>query len=166
MGGKGRAKVLSESLGMTAITKKAFHFMLKKCGNCQLRVHCWSQLFPDMGALINAYREVFFCDGHYKGNAKATVDGKQVVALIKNCEPCPFLEHCISNILGSDEFMGIMDATSDDFSEHVQAIKRCSSCKDNDRCWSGILKGLGFGWGTSKKVIEIMVKCKYRKRDD
>ena len=165
MGGTGRAKVLSESLGMTKHIKKFIHFLLEKCGNCPLRIVCWSQPFPDKGALINEYREVFLCDGHYKGSAKATMDGSQVVKFIKNCEPCKYLEHCMCHILDSDEFMGMVEATSDDVKDHTRAIKRCASCRNNERCWSGILKRLGFGWGKSGTIVRIMATCKFRKKD-
>jgi hypothetical protein len=168
MGGEARAEVLSEQLGMNKTTKKFIKFLLGKCGNCAFRIVCWSQLFEDKGELINAYQKVFLCDGHYKGQSKESFDGKQVVKFITHCaihdaegKPCKYLEHCMCKILDSDEFMGMVEATDDDVMKHVEAIKRCANCPDNERCWSEILHGLGFGWASSPKVAWIMAKCKF-----
>jgi len=163
MGGVERAKMVSESLGLSSFTKKFIRFLLEKCGNCPFRIVCWSQLFEDKGALIDEYRQVFRCDGNYRGKAKQSFDGRQVVKFIKTCEPCKYLVHCMTHILDSDEFMGMVEATSDDVRLHVAVIKQCAQCPDNERCWSEILKRLGFGWASSPKVVGIMMKCKFKK---
>lgn len=165
MGGEGRAEALSESLGMSKQVKKWLKFLFRKCGNCPFRIICWSELFPDKGVLIEAYRKVFFCEG-YKGEAKESFDGKQVVAFIKNCAPCKYLENCMVYILDSDEFIGMVEATSDDVRDHVKVLKRCAECPDNSRCWSGVLKEIGFGWHTSPRIVKIMMTCKFRKKGD
>ena len=164
MGSKSRAETESERLGMSKGVKRFLKFLLEKCGNCPFRIVCWSQLFPDKGKLINAYRKVFLCDGHYKGSSKASFDGKQVVRFIKNCEPCKYLEHCSRYILDSDEFLGMVEATSCELPDHVATIRKCAKCPDNERCWSGILKDLGFGWQSSPRIVKIMMACKFKKK--
>ena len=166
MGTKQRAETESEKLGMSKTTKSFIKFLLGKCGNCPFRIVCWSQLFDDIGEVINAYKKVFECDGTYTGNAKASFDGKQVVRFIKNCAPCQYIMPCMCKILDSDEFTGMVEATSDDVRLHAVAIKRCANCKDNERCWSGILKDLGFGWHSSPKIAKIMIQCKFKKKGD
>ena len=166
MGGEARANQLSEELGMSGPVKKFLKFLLKKCGNCPFRIECWSGLFPDKGKLIMAYRKVFLCDGKYKGNFKATFDGKQVVKFIKNCAPCVYLEACSRKILDSDQFLGMTDATSIEIDDHLDTIRRCANCNDNEECWSEILNGLGFGWTSSPKIVKIMIGCKFKKKGD
>ncbi len=112
-----------------------------------------------------AYQKVFRCDGHYKGKHKATFDGKQVVKMIKHCEPCQYLQHCMCKILDSDEFMGMIEATDVDVLKHVEAIKRCAHCPDNERCWSEILHSLKFRWH-SPRIIGIKLRCKYHKESE
>lgn len=166
MGSKDRAESESERLGMSSPVKKFLKFLLARCGNCVFRITCWHQLFPDKGKLIMAYREVFFCDGHYTGSSKAGFDGKQVVNIIKNCSPCVYMEPCGRKILDADEFLGMVEATSPEMPDHVAVIKKCADCPDNEACWSDILKGLGFGWTTSTKMIKIMTLCKFEKEGD
>jgi len=162
MGGEGRAEMEAERLGTSSFTKKFIKFLLGKCGNCAFRIVCWSKLFPDKGELIMAYQRVYRCEGVYKGNAEASFDGKQVVKFINTCANCTkYREHCMCKILDSDEFIGMVEATSDDVHLHVQALIRCSKCPDNERCWSEILKGLGFGWQNSPQIIGIIAKCKF-----
>jgi len=162
MGSKQRAAELSQKLAVSLPFRKILRYILDKCGNCPFRVGCWSKLFSDIGHVIEGYRGVFNCDGHCVFDGRETPDGRQAVMLLNICANCEYLRTCISSILNSREFVGLAEATSDNVELHIAVVKRCSVCKDNIRCWSGILKALGINW--TKKFgafYRIIFKCKY-----
>lgn len=166
MGGKDRAVSESEKVGQSSFMKKFLKFLLERCGNCEFRVQCWSKLFPDKARLYEVYREIFFCDGVYRGeNQKESFDGKQTVDLIRYCAKCQYLDACVTYIITDKNFIGLSEATSYNGFDHSDVVRKCAVCPHRVKCWSGKLKDMNFGWQSSSfKITKMMLACPFVKR--